>query len=304
MRCINLRKATHELGGLNFRQSEATPGLVPFQIECRKCLPCRLKQAREKAIRAVHEALYHENSWFLTLTYKLAPPRLDYRDWQLFMKRLRRDLPPISFMVTGEYGDRTKRPHWHAILYGLEIPDLKYLRKSDEGHRIFRSPWLDSVWGHNDPILKPNELGAVTMESASYVARYNAKQLVHGFDGHDFKPIHKTSTRYALGRKYLEDHYLDLFQKGYVTLPGGQKAAIPRYYKDWLKTNQPEIYSHYQRHIVPKLSRMAEEKERIEELQYISDLLNRPPGSKYYLKRKEIEFICLEQKFKNLKGKL
>lgn len=312
MRCINLRKATHESGGLNFQKARATPGLIPIQLECRKCLPCRIKQSREKAIRAVHESGYHEDNYFLTLTYKdPAPKNLIYQHWQNFMKRLRisveRNLNknnPISFMVTGEYGDQTKRPHWHAILFNLHIPDLRYLRANERKDRIFKSQFIDDLWGYNDPKIRPNELGSVTMDSASYVARYNAKKLVHGFDGHGFEPIHKTSSKHPIGRAYIEEHYLQIFGNGYVTLPGGQRAAIPRYYKDWCKEHHPEIFSHYQRHIMPKTQAQAEEKERQEELQYFSDIMNRAPGSKFYLPRKTIELICLEQKFKQLKGKL
>lgn len=308
MRCINLRKATHEKGGLNFSKHKQTPGLVPIEIECRKCLPCRLKQARDKAIRCVHESSMFEDNWFLTVTYKdPAPKKLIYRHWQLFMKRLRKEHnnQAISFMVTGEYGEKTKRPHWHAILFNLRLPDIIPYRKNDRGDLLWRCPSIDKIWGYNDPILRPNELGSVSMDSASYVARYAAKKLVHGYDdAHDLHPIHKTSSRRAIGKLWIEQHFAQTFYNGYVTLPGGAKAAIPRYYKDWCKEHHPEVFRDYQLNVLPKIAEKINRKERRDEIQYITDVINHKRSGYKILKRSEVEHICLEQKFKQLKGKL
>lgn len=308
MRCINLRKATHEKGGLNFNKKTATPGLVPIEIECRKCLPCRLKQAREKAIRCYHESLMWENNWFLTLTYKdPAPKKLIYRHWQLFMKKLRKENSDqaISFMVTGEYGEKTKRPHWHAIIFNLELSDTTPIRKNDRGDLLWKSPTIDRIWGYNDPILRPNELGSVSMDSASYVARYAAKKLVHGYDdAHQFNPIHKTSSRRAIGRNWIEKNYEQTFYNGYVTLPNNRHAGIPRYYRDWCKEHQPELFQYYQRHVLSEIQKKTERKERRDELQYISDVINHKFQGYQVLTRSEVEHICLERKFKDLKGKL
>lgn len=308
MRCINLRKATHEIGGLNFSKHNATSGLVPIEIECRKCLPCRLKQARDKAIRCVHESTQWEHNWFLTLTYKdPAPKKLIYRHWQLFMKKLRKahNNQAISFMVTGEYGDKTKRPHWHAILFNLNLPDVQFTHHTDLKHPVFKSAIIDKLWGYNDPQKRPNELGTVTMDSASYVARYAAKKLVHGYDNsHEYHPIHKTSSRRAIGKLWLEKYHEQTFRNGYVTLPNGSKAAIPRYYKDWCKKNAPEIFEYYQCNVLPKIAEKINRKERQDELQYFTDVINHKSAGYKVLKRKDVEFICLEQKFKTLKGKL
>ena len=126
MRCIRPLKASQNSDGdIVYTSRKSEPGLVGFEFECRKCLACRLNIAREKAVRAVHEAKMHSDNIFLTLTYDeahLASDRLIYEDFQLFMKRLRekenRDKEQkITYMVTGEYGDKNKRPHWHALIF-------------------------------------------------------------------------------------------------------------------------------------------------------------------------------------------
>ena len=73
------------------------------------------------------------------------------------------------------------------------------------------------------------EYGTVTIDSASYVARYAAKKLVHGRDEeHDFHPIHQTP-REGLGKSWIEKYWEQTFHRGYIVLPNGQQAAIPRH---------------------------------------------------------------------------
>ena len=94
MECISPIKASlNEQGDIVYSSRKAAPGLVGFQFPCRKCLPCRLNNAAEKAIRCVHEAQMHDGNIFLTLTYDaehLESDKLIYKDFQLFMKSLRK----------------------------------------------------------------------------------------------------------------------------------------------------------------------------------------------------------------------
>ena len=67
---------------------------IKLQLPCGQCRGCRLEKSRQWAIRCVHEAKMHEQNCFITLTY--APEHLpkneslELRDFQLFMKRLRK----------------------------------------------------------------------------------------------------------------------------------------------------------------------------------------------------------------------
>ena len=147
MQCINPIRANQALdGSITFDPKNAIPGLVPFSNECRKCLPCRLNNGRDKAIRAWHESQLHPENIFITLTYSdehLKSPKLNYEDFYEFMEKLRswvKSSPnspyhpdhKIDRMVTGEYGDKNKRPHWHAIIFNMTFPDGKEERPNDE----------------------------------------------------------------------------------------------------------------------------------------------------------------------------
>lgn len=99
---------------------------VPFP--CGQCLPCRINKRRQWTTRLVLESFCHEESSFFTFTYndenlpftETGLPTLDSRQFQLFMKRLRKALPfSIRFYAAGEYGTKSRRPHYHAVFFGL-----------------------------------------------------------------------------------------------------------------------------------------------------------------------------------------
>lgn len=81
-----------------FSRGDAERSLLPFELSlpCGQCIGCRLERSRQWAMRCVHEASLHEDNCFVTLTYDNShlPPggSLLLRDWQLFIKRLRKSL--------------------------------------------------------------------------------------------------------------------------------------------------------------------------------------------------------------------
>lgn len=95
---------------------------------CQQCMPCRINKRRKWTARLLLEAACHPSSLFLTLTYDEANvpktasgiPQLDPEDLKLYWKRLRKAGLVFRYFAVGEYGERTARPHYHAILYGLD----------------------------------------------------------------------------------------------------------------------------------------------------------------------------------------
>lgn len=302
MRCTSPRTVGFQSDGktLCWSPRRYSKEYATFQLPCGKCLSCRLENARQTAVRCMHEASLHENNSFITLTYSdehLKSERLQYEDWQKFAKKLRQHrfdqllerifprLPQcdqrklwngltkarreelydpirISTLQTGEYGDRTKRPHFHAIIFNWRPEDQTFHRTSDRGDRIFKSATLDQLWGKNDPDARPCEIGDVTFESAGYVARYATKKLAHGHDGqHEFQPIHKRSSSTAIGKKWIEKNWKDLFSAGICVMPNGKICGIPRYYEKWLKAKRPDDYRRYVTEVKSKIVLEAIQKE-------------------------------------------
>lgn len=295
MRCLYPRTVGFKSDGktISWSQRHYSKEFATFQLPCGKCLECRLEYAREWAIRCVHESKMHPKNCFITLTYSdehLESPKLNYKDFQDFIKRLRDKIgyqpeDRISVFVTGEYGDETKRPHWHAIIFNWEPPDLEYLRANKRGDKIYKSKILDALWGKNDPEKKPNEVGDVTFHSAGYVARYAAKKLSHGADQtHEYHPISKKSSKYAIGKAFLEKYWQDIFNHGKVILPDGRElTAVPRYYQKWLLKNHPREWERYVTQL--KSERCALAQRRSEERKDEVNKINR----KRYQQRKNAQ---------------
>lgn len=135
-------------------------------LPCGTCLGCQISRAREWAIRCSLEASRHDESCWITLTYDDAhvPPTLQKTHLSGFLKRFRLGLAPIPirFFASGEYGEQTFRPHYHAILFGVR--DC--------------SPVLEGAWTDEDGVpLGHVQEDALTPAAISYVAGYCAKKL-------------------------------------------------------------------------------------------------------------------------------
>lgn len=107
---------------------------------CGQCLPCRKLRASVWSHRIMLEARSHVSSLFVTLTYNAENVpnggTLLARDLTLFMKRLRFNLNgrKIRYFNVGEYGSDSQRPHYHCVLFGMDLADEPIIAKSwDKG---------------------------------------------------------------------------------------------------------------------------------------------------------------------------
>lgn len=318
---------------LTFSPKHYSKEFAPFQIPCRKCLSCRLEAARETAVRCVHEAQMYEKNSFITLTYSdenLKSSKLDYKHYQKFIKDLRNHLfqdllnslfpkqhqsdqrklwnkfskerrnelyesIKISALVAGEYGDKTKRPHWHILVFNWRPSDTIYKYQNERGDKVFTSNTLDTLWKNGLA-----EIGTITFQSAGYVARYASKKLIHGKDGeHEYEPISKRSTKNAIGKKWIQKFYNDVFNYGYVVLLDGTKCGIPKYYEKWFKKIHPEKWMTYVTTTKQKIMQEAREKEARITLQEKKAHLKRSSLLGLATRAQARDYI-LKQKFNNL----
>lgn len=306
MRCTSPRTVGFKADGktISWSQKDYSKQYATFQLPCGKCIDCRLAYAREWAIRCVHESYVHDQNCFITLTYSdenLKSPKLDYRDFQLFMKKLRFTFPnqQIGMFVTGEYGEQNKRPHWHAIIFGWEPSDKVYSHKNHREDKCYSSETLDKIWGKGK-----TEIGSVTIESAGYCARYAAKKLVHGKDEeHDFHPISKKSSKHAIGKKFLEKFWPDIFSYGRCEL-NGASHPIPRYYEKWFKQHHPERWINYVTERKADKIAKASAKSDFEQSEYAIRQLSRRSDQPVEITQLEHKTIITKSKFKQLQERL
>lgn len=223
-----------------------------MEVPCGSCLGCRTDTAADWARRAQHEASLWKHNCFLTLTYDEgnlpANGELQPRDVTLFLKRLRKalgakrqkrprrlhrsrsaflDSDPdhsLRYVLAGEYGERTLRPHYHFLLFNCGFNDAYTVGKD-----LLESPVLKQLWpvgGHR--------LGALTGASANYVAQYTLKKAGEektycSADGVVLRPpFMRCSLRPAIGHEWLKKFREDL-KHGYL-VTDGDCSRVPRSY--------------------------------------------------------------------------
>lgn len=254
--------AKHVKSGLPVLQFSRDPGALEkpigytdlyterLRLPCGKCDGCRLKKASEWALRCTHEARYHKQSSFLTLTYATdqLPPNgsLSTDHFQLFMKRLRerlreRGIDGLKYYMCGEYGDRTHRPHYHAILFGF-MPEDRYRVNNNPGTKdpLWRSAFLEEVWSHGRVLV-----GEVTQASASYVARYTMKKLYGQEAEREYVQAGKvppfTRMSKGIGGRYLDDFQHEIYQHDNILREDNMEpVSVPRYYDKRRAKNEAE----------------------------------------------------------------
>lgn len=154
---------------------------IPFP--CGICLHCKINKRRVWTHRILLEQKCHAYSCFVTLTYsdQNIPLKIQYqpkvnvinplikKDLQNYIKRLRnRTDIPIRYYAVGEYGDKTWRPHYHIVIFGLSA----CLHES-----IIKEAWKKQ--------LKPIghiHLGQLNKDTAKYITGYIIKKLTKNTD--------------------------------------------------------------------------------------------------------------------------
>lgn len=233
------------------------PGSV--SIPCGKCIGCKLDYSRQWADRMMLELETADKAIFLTLTYNNENVPFAYdefgnftgltlckRDLQLFMKRLRKHFGSgIRFFACGEYGTKTLRPHYHAIIYGIGVDDFPSKRNlgTNELHqKYYTSKLLEDIWSNGFVLFSD-----VSWKTCAYVARYVTKKV-----GKELSDINgacpefsQMSRRPGIGSEYLRLHP-DCFDNSVIPLSSsteGYRISIPKYYLRKLKLTDSERYA-------------------------------------------------------------
>ena len=197
-------------------------------LPCGKCLACRINKSKDWAVRCCLEASCYDDNYFVTFTYsddKLPGDLKLHREHLTdFIKRLRHYYPGVRYFGCGEYGSRTKRPHYHLILFNFPIKDLRCVSKGSLGGYYYESKQLEKIWSHGNILI-----GEVSYSSCAYVARYATKKLYGSPSNDEFICM---STKPGLGYTWLQDHF-DIFDKDVICGPFGSSkvSKIPRYFE-------------------------------------------------------------------------
>lgn len=162
---------------------------------------------------------------------------------QRFFKRLRKAGYKFRYVASGEYGEQTRRPHFHIALFGVDFDnDRVVFGRSTNGDRTYISDGVAWYWTAGNHLI-----GSLNFESAAYIARYIMKKL----KGPNASPMPLATTddgevilpnpefmlmSKGIGKGWFRDYFMsDVFPTGSVVTTQGSRAPVPRYYKNLLK---------------------------------------------------------------------
>ena len=241
-------------GEVIFSEHKSNDVRRTLTLPCGQCIGCKLERARQWAVRCTHEATLHENNCFVTLTYddEHLPYRgqLQHSDFQKFMKRLRKHTGPdrVRFYMGGEYGSQNWRPHYHACLFGIDWQDKRVYSETKQGHTLYESDTLTRLWG-----MGLCTSGAITFDSAGYIARYCTSKITGDMAENWYKrrddegeyqltpEYSKMSLKPGIGAGWLDKYTSDVYTHDYVII-NGKETKPPKYYDKLLDRTNPDRY--------------------------------------------------------------
>ncbi|AZL82934.1 replication initiator protein [Apis mellifera associated microvirus 35] len=211
MECLKMIKVTHKG--------------VTHTVPCGKCAFCFSNKRSSWMFRIHHEMRTQlHKGYFLTLTYdekhvkRTAEGRLSlrFRDVQLWLKVLRKRKYYVKYIIVGEYGSETKRPHYHALIWTDCAPEM-----------------LEKLWFRGRI-----HFGKLTMASAMYTLKYIIQPKQKDENG-----VERTRAQFSkgLGLAYLDTaaynyHTFDYDSPEMFSIIDGKKVALPRYYRQKIFT--------------------------------------------------------------------
>lgn len=276
-------------------------------VPCGKCNLCCDKKKCEWSFRAICENVYSTSQpLFVTCTYNprhLPKHGVFKEEFQLFMKRLRINLTRkgidssnIRYFAVGEYGHKSGRPHYHAILWSFpseHFPNITAVLHFIE--RCWRVP-TGEYFSDGTPVtdslgfclVKPCDKGVI-----SYVMKYMRKKpaVPEGC-----RPVFFLSSRKngGLGSRYARD-YKDFYMKHpdcldiSVTDPFSGKTEtvfLPSYFKRLFYPSNSAVLDKPTRDAFKKFTLLISE--RIQNEYQLNKLLGEPIQPKVSKIEKEI----------------
>lgn len=248
MSCYHPLKGFRTATGVSFSQLRRDDHVGDIELPCGRCIGCRMRRASDWSLRVMHEAQLWPENCFVTLTYGHGclpkDGSLEHRDFQLFMKRLRKRAgKEVRFYMCGEYGDEKGRPHYHACLFNVDFRDRNPIGKSGSGELFYESKALAGLWGHGNCSVQD-----LTAGTAGYCAQYIMKktlgddaELAYSFvdeDGeiHFRKPPYAAmSLKPGIGAAWLAKYgKTDVFAHD-KCVQDGVERRVPKYYDKLLK---------------------------------------------------------------------
>lgn len=244
-------------------------GLKYAFVPCGKCAECRKSYQSQWFFRLAAECLAAINrGWqvaFFTLTYNdehlpelYGKPCFRRQDVRRLILRLRKKyhkeegVTGLRYLIASEYGDNTKRPHYHGIIcFPSEISavdlcsDIQHFWSTDESEGMtslgFIYPTPEYVARDENLFVCNSAYGA-----ASYAAKYCCKDVTHeilfsefDLNKHEKREcmsfhIQSRSLGFEILKSMSDEQKFELYTKGLQLIGSDTPLKIPLYIKNKL----------------------------------------------------------------------
>lgn len=267
MACYHPLKAYRTPDGVVFTQLGRYDIVGDIELPCGQCIACRMRRASDWALRVMQESTLWDSNCFITLTYARdclpAGGSLEHRDFQLFMKRLRKQQKgkTIRFYMCGEYGPLNGRPHYHACIFNNDFrKDRTLSGVSASGANYYDSQELRELWTHGKVSVQD-----LTLETAGYCARYimkkalgkNSKESYDLVDAETGEITHRNpeyaamSLKPGIGAEWFNKFHTDVYPVDYV-IASGTKYRPPKYYDKLFKRSKDLVFDQVEQERIEK----------------------------------------------------
>lgn len=221
-------------------------------FNCGHCMNCRINYTQMWSLRLIYELSNSDSASFVTLTYNNENLPLDYglhkKDVQDFMKRLRKNFaikyhefaPKLKYYFVGEYGRRTNRPHYHAIIFNLD-------NYNPEHRELCAKSWkLCDPWFFDKSRGRASAIQEVTPDDINYVTGYVQKKLDGdlGRETYGDRQPPFSLCSHGLGLDFCMKNSERLINNGWTYFKG-HKVSLPKYFAEKLGVKKSD-YLHYQ----------------------------------------------------------
>lgn len=231
---------------------DGNKNIIP--VDCGKCPWCLKARASQWSFRLMEHEKVCETAYFLTLTYDTdhvhITPRgfmgLCLADLQRYWKRVRKaheslynaDERPIRYYAVGEYGGKKFRPHFHAIVFNLDL-SLMFPDKQLMAWRFLESPREKGMFNMNCIQWDKGfvSVGLVSGASIGYCMKYAQKPKRIPMHVNDDRVREFSTMSQGIGLNYITNaikqyHNNKLEERFCCTTIDGKKIKMPRYYKN------------------------------------------------------------------------
>lgn len=198
-----------------------------LQVPCGKCDGCQADKALSWSLRIHQEASLHKQNAFVTLTYDEehlpADGKISKTHLRNFIKKARHEYS-FRYFACGEYGDKTSRPHYHAIIFGQDFREGRTIQINQE---LYCNNNLQEIWGKGAVVCAP-----YTMATGCYVSGYVAKKVGNA----DTFSVMSRGRRPdgGIGYRWLQKYYDDIIRTG-VCVVEGREYPVPQRYLQWME---------------------------------------------------------------------